>query len=222
MPLETVRAFQDHGEVKAGSLTQGVDEAKAAARRPGRGRRRLRRRRRDAGGRGRAEVRRLLRRAAGRDPGEGRHAAAGVTAAANPLLGGPAAAAAPGAVRRRHLRRLRRPDEAEADPRPLRARLPQAAAGAVRDRRRRPLAAELGAVRRRDEEGGQGARARPVPAGRLGLARGRDALRRHRVLGRRGRGSPRHACSRRSTRSAARAATASTTSPSRRRRSRTR
>ena len=93
----------------------------------------------------------------------------------------PAAAAAPGAVRGRHLRRLRRPDEAEADPRPLRARLPQAAAGAVCDRRRRPLAAELGAVRGRDEEGGQGVRARPVPAGRLGLARGRDALRRHRV-----------------------------------------
>jgi transaldolase len=29
MPLETVRAFQDHGEVKVGSLTQGIDEAKA-------------------------------------------------------------------------------------------------------------------------------------------------------------------------------------------------
>jgi len=28
MPLETVRAFQDHGEVKAGSLTDGLDEAK--------------------------------------------------------------------------------------------------------------------------------------------------------------------------------------------------
>ena len=28
MPLETVRAFQDHGEVKAGSLAQGIDEAK--------------------------------------------------------------------------------------------------------------------------------------------------------------------------------------------------
>ena len=27
MPFETVRAFQDHGEVKVGSLTQGVDEA---------------------------------------------------------------------------------------------------------------------------------------------------------------------------------------------------
>jgi transaldolase len=28
MPLETVRAFQDHGEVKPGSLLQGVDEAR--------------------------------------------------------------------------------------------------------------------------------------------------------------------------------------------------
>jgi transaldolase len=28
MPLETVRAFQEHGEVKVGSLTQGVDEAR--------------------------------------------------------------------------------------------------------------------------------------------------------------------------------------------------
>ena len=29
MPLETVRAFQDHGEVKRDSLTEGIDEAKA-------------------------------------------------------------------------------------------------------------------------------------------------------------------------------------------------
>ena len=29
MPLETVRAFQDHGEVKTASLTAGLDEAKA-------------------------------------------------------------------------------------------------------------------------------------------------------------------------------------------------
>src|SRR3954452_16749898 len=29
MPLETVRAFQDHGEVKRNSLTSGIDEAKA-------------------------------------------------------------------------------------------------------------------------------------------------------------------------------------------------
>jgi transaldolase len=29
MPLETVRAFQDHGEVKSNSLTSGIDEAKA-------------------------------------------------------------------------------------------------------------------------------------------------------------------------------------------------
>ena len=88
MPLETVRAFQDHGEVKTASLTAGRRRGEGAPRRPGRGRCRLRRRRRDAGGRGRAEVRRLLRGAAGRDPGEGRHAAAGVTAAANPLLDG--------------------------------------------------------------------------------------------------------------------------------------
>jgi transaldolase len=29
MPLETVRAFQDHGEVKQGSLLEGIDEANA-------------------------------------------------------------------------------------------------------------------------------------------------------------------------------------------------
>jgi transaldolase len=29
MPVETVRAFQDHGEVKVGSLTEGIDEANA-------------------------------------------------------------------------------------------------------------------------------------------------------------------------------------------------
>jgi transaldolase len=29
MPLETVRAFQDHGEAKRDSLTIGIDEAKA-------------------------------------------------------------------------------------------------------------------------------------------------------------------------------------------------
>jgi len=28
MPLETVQAFQEHGEVKVGSLTQGVDAAR--------------------------------------------------------------------------------------------------------------------------------------------------------------------------------------------------
>ena len=27
MPLETVRAFQEHGEVKVGSLTDGLDDA---------------------------------------------------------------------------------------------------------------------------------------------------------------------------------------------------
>ena len=62
MPLETIKAFQDHGEVRGDTVLEGVDEARAAARRAARGRRRLRRRRRDARGRGRAEVRRLVRR----------------------------------------------------------------------------------------------------------------------------------------------------------------
>ena len=64
MPIETVRAFQDHGEIRGATLTGRHRRGEAAARRSGGGGRRLRRRRRDARGRGRDEVRRLVRRAA--------------------------------------------------------------------------------------------------------------------------------------------------------------
>ena len=178
MPLETVRAFQDHGEVRGATPARGHRRGEAAARRARGGRRRLRRRRRDARGRGRAEVRRLVRRAARRDRRQVGRLDRGVTDPAEPARRRAAAAAAARAVRRRHLRRLGRPDEAQADPRAVRARLPQAPARAVRRPRRRAHAAELEGLRRRDEEGGQGVRARPVPPGRLGHARGGDALRR--------------------------------------------
>ena len=58
MPLETIKAFQDHGEVRGDTVLEGGRRRRAAARRAARGRRRLRRRRRDDRGRGRAEVRR--------------------------------------------------------------------------------------------------------------------------------------------------------------------
>ena len=61
MPLETIEAFQDHGEVRGDTVLEGVDEARDAARAARDGGRRLRRRRRDARGGGRAEVRRLVR-----------------------------------------------------------------------------------------------------------------------------------------------------------------
>ena len=89
MPLETVRAFQDHGEVKHDSLTRRDRRGEGAARRPRRSRCRLRRRRRDARGRGRAEVRRLVRRAARRHPRQGGLAGDRMSEdAANPLLEG--------------------------------------------------------------------------------------------------------------------------------------
>ncbi len=74
MPAETVVAFQDHGKVAANTITKGLDEAHALLEAAREGRRRLRRRRRDARGRGRAEVRRLVRGAAGRHPREAQRA----------------------------------------------------------------------------------------------------------------------------------------------------
>ena len=46
MPLETIEAFQDHGEVRGDTVLEGVDEARALLERAARGGRRLRRRRR--------------------------------------------------------------------------------------------------------------------------------------------------------------------------------
>ena len=70
MPAETIVAFQDHGEVVPNTITEGVGGGAEADRAARRGRCRLRRCRRDAGGGRRAEVRRLLRGAARRDPGQ--------------------------------------------------------------------------------------------------------------------------------------------------------
>ena len=56
---------------------------------------------------------------------------------AEPARGGPLAPADAGPVRARHLRRLRRPDAQEAHAGAVRARVPAAAAAALRDRRRR-------------------------------------------------------------------------------------
>ena len=61
MPLETIRAFQDHGEVRGDTVLKGVNKAEkllGEARRRGRG---LRRRHAHARGGRRAEVRRLVR-----------------------------------------------------------------------------------------------------------------------------------------------------------------
>ena len=46
MPFETISAFQDHGVVRPGTLTEGVEEAHSAPARPRRRGRRLRRRHR--------------------------------------------------------------------------------------------------------------------------------------------------------------------------------
>ena len=77
MPEETIEAFQDHGEV-ALTLERDVDEAQRRLRAARRGRRRLRRRGRDARARGRREVRRLVRGAARRRPGQARRARLGL------------------------------------------------------------------------------------------------------------------------------------------------
>ena len=71
MPLETIRAFQDHGEVRD-TLETGVDEARALLAELENAGRRLRRCRRDARARGRREVRRLVQRAPERDHHEAR------------------------------------------------------------------------------------------------------------------------------------------------------
>ena len=72
MPFETIAAFQDHGESSRDTLTEGVDEAQAAARRARGGGRRLRRRHGHARAGGRAEVLRLVRVAARRHRREAR------------------------------------------------------------------------------------------------------------------------------------------------------
>ena len=122
-------------------------------------------------------------------------------------------------MHRRHLRRVGRPRAAQADAGALLARLPAPAARAVRDRRRGAQRGDRRRLPRADEGGGAALRARRVPPGRVGRARGRDALLLARGLRSRGRGPARAAARPRSTASAARRATASTTSPSRRARS---
>ena len=84
MPIETVRAFQDHGEVRD-TLDEGVDEARALLDGAGGGGRRLRRRGRDTRARGRTEVRRLVRGAARGHRGQGARGRRPVGLTANPL-----------------------------------------------------------------------------------------------------------------------------------------
>ena len=77
MPLETVAAFQDHGQVEL-TLEREIDEAKQSLRGAGAGRSRLRRRHGDARARGGREVLGLLRRAARGHPGQVRRADPGL------------------------------------------------------------------------------------------------------------------------------------------------
>ena len=66
MPEETIRAFQDHGEVRGDTVIEGVEEAQQAPRRARARPASTTTTCRDARGRGRAEVRGLVRRAARR------------------------------------------------------------------------------------------------------------------------------------------------------------
>ena len=74
MPEETIRAFQDHGEVRGDTVTKGVKKAHTLLEELAAVGRRLRRRHRDARARRRAEVRRLVRGAARRRASEARTA----------------------------------------------------------------------------------------------------------------------------------------------------
>ena len=114
----------------------------------------------------------------GREGEEPERRPARMTTARQPAPRRAAAAAHAGPVRARHLRRVRRPDAAQALPRAVLARGAPPAARALRDHRRRAHAAVDEGVGRGDEEGGRRARARRAPRGRLGRARRRDALRR--------------------------------------------
>ena len=62
MPLETIEAFDDHGEVRGQTATEGLDRAHRLWSRPGRPRHRRGRRRRPAGARRGREVHRQLQR----------------------------------------------------------------------------------------------------------------------------------------------------------------
>ena len=77
MPLETVAAFQDHGQVEL-TLEREHRRGEASLRGAGGGRSRLRRRHGDARARGRREVLGLLRRAARGHPGQVRRADPGL------------------------------------------------------------------------------------------------------------------------------------------------
>ena len=85
MPKETVDAFQDHGEV-APTLEADLDEAQQLLEQLADGRRRLRRRLRDARARRRPEVLRLVHGAARGHRGQARAASAGVTETAQAEL----------------------------------------------------------------------------------------------------------------------------------------
>ena len=132
-----------------------------------------------------------------------------------PSARGLAAPPHPRPVRARDLRRLGRPDPAQALSRALLARGSGPAARALRHRRRRAHRADDEAVRRGHEEGGRRARPRRARRRRLGRPRRGGATSRPTspTTAARTPSSTRFASW---TRSAARAATASTTSPCRR------
>src|SRR5262249_21905906 len=92
----------------------------------------------------------------------GGHAVKAAGEKCKPVAGGFGPPAHTGALRARHLRRLGRPDPAQALSGGLLACRPQHAAGALRDRRRRPHERDGRHVPEADERGGAGVRARQV------------------------------------------------------------
>ena len=153
MPAETIRAFQDHGEVRD-TLETGLDEARALL---------------DELADGRASTtttssRRSSGRACRSSPTRSRSCSTGIEAKAarsrsltqpacsgrdadEPARGRSRGPAQAGSLRARDLRRLGRPHAAQALPGAVRARLPPPAARAVRGRRRRAHRADDGPVR---------------------------------------------------------------------------
>ena len=81
MPLETIHAFQDHGEVRGDTVLEGIDEARKLLEQLAEAGVDYDDVTDDARGGGRAEVRRLVRRDRREHPGEARRARRSVSAA---------------------------------------------------------------------------------------------------------------------------------------------
>ncbi len=217
MPAETIRAFQDHGEVRD-TLETGLDDARAFLDEL-----------RDAGVDYDDVVETLEREGVEKFSESFSDLLDGITkklqVVVQTIYGEPARGRArdpaqTGSLCARRVRRLGRPDEAEALPGALRARIPRPPPRSVRGHRRGTHRADHEAVPDRDPGRGQAVRARPVPLGRLRLACGRSRVRGDGVRRRQRRGPRRRRPGGgRSERGGLRA-TASTISRSRRRRSR--